>query len=220
MDDNALNFKETITAQATDYLMVARLENGVAIGGGYYSVGDLLDFLNDIQVIDNLTSTNTTSALSANQGKLLKDLVDAKVDSSLVGKANGLATLDSNGTITTDQLPSYVDDVVEYTNLASFPTTGTTGKIYVALDTNKTYRWSGTQYTEISASLAIGETTGTAYDGAKGKANAQAIETNQMNISTNTQNLGILKYTKDTVVHNIALSLFNSRPQITITEVD
>lgn len=78
MDDNALNFKETITAQATDYLMVARIQDGVAIGGGYYSVSDLQTFLSDIQVIDNLTSTNVASALSANQGKILKDLVDSK----------------------------------------------------------------------------------------------------------------------------------------------
>lgn len=67
-------------------------------------------------------------------------------------------------------MPSYVDDVLEYTNLSSFPTTGETGKIYVDTSTNKTYRWSGTSYTEISASLALGETSSTAYAGDKGKA--------------------------------------------------
>lgn len=112
MDDNALNFKETITAQATDYLMVARLENGVAIGGGYYSVGDLLDFLNDIQVIDNLTSTNTTSALSANQGKILKDLVDAKANS--VQEDIIYPTLLNNATSDyTNQLRYYKDTIGE-----------------------------------------------------------------------------------------------------------
>lgn len=60
------------------------------------------------------------------------------------------------GKIPTSQLPSYVDDVLEYTNLAAFPSTGETGKIYVALDTNLTYRWSGTAYIEISKSLALG----------------------------------------------------------------
>jgi len=112
MDDNALNFKETITAQATDYLMVARLENGVAIGGGYYSVGDLLDFLNDIQVIDNLTSTNTTSALSANQGKLLKDLVDSKANS--IQENIIYPTLLNNAySDYTDQLRYYKDTIGE-----------------------------------------------------------------------------------------------------------
>lgn len=57
-----------------------------------------------------------------------------------------------NGTVPSDQLPSYVDDVVEYANLAAFPVTGESGKIYVAIDTRKTYRWSGSAYVEISPS--------------------------------------------------------------------
>ena len=68
------------------------------------------------------------------------------------------------------QLPSYVDDVLEYASLSVFPVTGESGKIYVALDTNKTYRWSGSAYTEISESLALGETSSTAYRGDRGKA--------------------------------------------------
>jgi hypothetical protein len=67
------------------------------------------------------------------------------------------------------------DDVLEFANRAAFPATGEDGKIYVALDTNKTYRWGGTEYVEISAGLALGETQGTAYEGSKGKANADAI---------------------------------------------
>ena len=66
--------------------------------------------------------------------------------------ANGYAGLDSSGKLFASQMPSYVDDVLEYANLAAFPGTGETGKIYVALDTNKTYRWSGSAYIEISAS--------------------------------------------------------------------
>jgi len=66
------------------------------------------------------------------------------------GAVNGVATLDSSGFVTSSQLPSYVDDVVEYANLAGFPVTGETSKIYVALDTNKIYRWSGSAYIEIS----------------------------------------------------------------------
>ena len=73
------------------------------------------------------------------------------VSTSSVGAANGVATLDATGKVPTVQLPSYVDDVIEGANLAAFPGTGETGKIYVALDTNKAYRWSGTVYVEISA---------------------------------------------------------------------
>jgi hypothetical protein len=57
----------------------------------------------------------------------------------------------TSGTIATARLPSYVDDVLEYANLAAFPSTGETGKIYVALDTNKTYRWSGSAYIYITS---------------------------------------------------------------------
>jgi hypothetical protein len=66
--------------------------------------------------------------------------------------ANGYCGLDSSGLVAAAQLPSYVDDVLEYANLAGFPASGTTGKIFVALDTNKTYRWSGSAYIEISPS--------------------------------------------------------------------
>lgn len=74
------------------------------------------------------------------------------------------------GTVPANQLPSYVDDVLEYTDLASLPVTGESGKIYVTLNTNLTYRWSGSSYVEISASLALGETSSTAYRGDLGKA--------------------------------------------------
>lgn len=99
-----------------------------------------------------------------------------KVSTSSVGSANGVAELDANGKVPSSQLPSYVDDVLEYADLAHFPATGETGKIYIAEDTNKTYRWSGSDYAEISESLALGETSSTAYAGNKGKANTEAIE--------------------------------------------
>jgi hypothetical protein len=68
------------------------------------------------------------------------------------GVANGYASLDSSAKIPAGQLPSYVDQVLEFVNLAAFPTPGTAGIIYVALDTNKVYRWGGSAYTEISPS--------------------------------------------------------------------
>lgn len=67
------------------------------------------------------------------------------------GAANGYAPLDGSGQVPAINLPSFVDDVLEFPNLAAFPMPGETGKIYVALDTNKTYRWSGATYIEISA---------------------------------------------------------------------
>ena len=93
---------------------------------------------------------------------------DAQVKRTEMGAASGVATLGSDGKIPSSQLPSYVDDVLEYASLSAFPTTGESGKIYVALDTNKTYRWSGSAYVEISPSVVIGTTTGTAFDGGSG----------------------------------------------------
>lgn len=74
-----------------------------------------------------------------------------------------------NGLIPTQYLPAFVDDVLEYANYSSLPATGETGKIYVTLDNNLTYRWSGSAYVEISSSLALGETSSTAYRGDRGK---------------------------------------------------
>ena len=80
-----------------------------------------------------------------------------RIASSLLGVANGVATLDSNGLVPSSQLPSYVDDVLEYTNLAGLPASGETSKLYVTLDTNKIYRWSGSIYVEISANASTAD---------------------------------------------------------------
>ena len=85
------------------------------------------------------------------------------------GSVNGVAELDSTGRVPSSQLPSYVDDVRTYDSINDFPLTGEDGIIYIAKDTNKTYRWSGTAYVEISESLALGETSSTAYRGDRGK---------------------------------------------------
>lgn len=194
-------------------------------------------------VENSLSSTSTTSALSAAMGKKLQDeklskteaegayatkselalhtgnknnphgvtkaqvglsevTNDAQVKRSEMGKAGGVATLDSGGKVPSAQLPSYVDDVLEVRDFvagkANIPTSGLTagwlyyvtgekkiyratsatavdggstpetGKIYVTADDNKTYRWSGSDLVEISKSIGLGETAGTAYDGKKG----------------------------------------------------
>ncbi len=95
--------------------------------------------------------------------------------SSLKGSANGLAELDANGFVKNTQLPSYVDDVLEYGLFINLPAVGESGKIYVITDPsdlehyNKTYRWSGTVYTIISDTIALGETSSTAFRGDRGK---------------------------------------------------
>lgn len=184
-----------------------------------------------VKVINDLTTGGTADALSAEQGKVLKGLIDglttkvgndpvpdqiseavsaarttidaytvngkeissnptltksdvglgnvtneAQIPLTQKGANDGVATLDSTGKVPSSQLPSYVDDVIEAENFEALPGTGEAGKIYVTLDDNKTYRWSGSAYTEISASLALGETTSTAYAGDKGAANRGAIE--------------------------------------------
>lgn len=91
------------------------------------------------------------------------------LNANLKGAVNGVAELDATGKVPASQLPSYVDDVLEYDDQAGFPTTGETGKIYIAKDTNKTYRWSGSGYVEISASLALGTTSSTAFRGDYGQ---------------------------------------------------
>lgn len=109
------------------------------------------------------------------------------------GVANGVAELDSTGKVPSSQLPSYVDDVLEYSAKSSFPATGESGKIYVDTSTNKTYRWSGTAYVEISESIALGETENTAYYGNKGKTayeHSQVTSGNPHNVTKTDVGLG------------------------------
>ena len=91
------------------------------------------------------------------------------------GAPNGLASLNESGIIPSAQLPSYVDDVIEVDTFSNLPGTGESGKIYIVQDTNLTYRWSGTDYVEISKSLALGEISSTAYPGDKGKATTDKL---------------------------------------------
>ena len=102
---------------------------------------------------------------------------DAQVKRSEMGVAGGVATLDATGKVPSSQLPSFVDDVIEVDSYDNLPTTGEAGKIYVTKDTNLTYRWSGSRYIEISASLALGETSSTAYPGDKGKETTDKVNT-------------------------------------------
>lgn len=112
------------------------------------------------------------------KGQVLKNKADGAAEwGSLTAADVGAASLDESGKVPAAQLPSYVDDVLEgtyvsntvFNNEKGTPYKAESGKIYVDTTSGKTYRWSGTQYVEISASLALGETPGTAFPGDKGK---------------------------------------------------
>lgn len=102
-----------------------------------------------------------------------------RIKTNAAATAKSVITSTNSGTKKIDStwLPSYVDDVLEYdvkenppTGKTAFPATGEAGKIYVAKDTNLTYRWSGTGYVEISPSIALGHNNSTAFPGDEGKA--------------------------------------------------
>ena len=114
----------------------------------------------EINYLSGLTSNVKTQLDTINTS------LNGKINSTEKGTANGVATLDGSGHILASQLPSSVDEIVEITSLSG---TGEAGKIYVNTTNNKTYRWSGSSFVEISASLALGETASTAYYGDKGK---------------------------------------------------
>lgn len=183
-DKTKLN-KIVDTGDGTQYLT----NNGTYVPLNKNSVG--LGNVDNTADLDKPISTATQNALDGKvnkeEGKSLvanslitkleglddQDTIDAaiadKIPLSQKGTANGVATLDESGKVPSVQLPGFVDDVLEYDNFEAFPETGESGKIYVTKDTNLEYRWSGTQYTQISKSIGLGETSSTAYAGDKGK---------------------------------------------------
>lgn len=133
----------------------------------------------------------------------------SRMAANLKGAANGVAELDANGKVPSSQLPSYVDDVIEgyYYNSKFYKESthtteiaGESGKIYVDLSTEKTYRWSGSAFAEISASLALGETSSTAYRGDRGKTaydHSQLTSGNPHNVTKADVGLGNVDNTSD-----------------------
>lgn len=148
---------------------------------GFMSAADKIKLDGIAEGATNVTIDSAMSSTSTNpvQNSVIYNELNGKLDTSLKGAASGLAELDSSGKVPSSQLPSYVDDVLEYDSSSDFPTTGETGKIYVATDTNLTYRWSGSSYIEISESLALGETSSTAYRGDYGAAAYKHAVTNK-----------------------------------------
>lgn len=132
----------------------ARITSGAITGALGYIPEDAADkgIANGYAPLDANAKVSTTYLYDITSGQVTTALGYTPENAANKGVANGYASLDAAGKVPSTQLPSYVDDVKEYANLASFPVTGETDKIYIALATNKTYRWSGSTYVEISAS--------------------------------------------------------------------
>ena len=124
---------------------------------------------NDTRLSDARPASDVSSWAKASTKPTYTASEVGAIASTLKGAVNGVAELDANGLVPSSQLPSYVDDIIEVADYDHLPISGESGKIYVTLDTNKTYRWSGSGYTEVSPSLALGETSSTAYRGDRGK---------------------------------------------------
>jgi len=126
----------------------------------------------DVNIIDNreditLNVTPTVveiniNSLTGNFGVAWGQITGTLSNQTDLNTALGLKADLVGGKVPSSQLPSYVDDVVEVANYAALPATGETGKIYITLDTNFIYRWSGSAYIEIKDSSAVwGAITGT-----------------------------------------------------------
>lgn len=166
----------------------------------------------------NKYQSEINTQLGISDDSLHKELTNFK---NTKGKANGLASLDDSGKVPSTQLPSYVDDVLEFTQLDQLPKPGESGKIYVVTSTNLQYRWSGSDYVEISKSLALGETSSTAYPGDKGKATTDVVNSLSDNLvndvlvsqsDKNSVSLTIKSITKNPVKENKELLLVDGEP--------
>ena len=186
-------------AGATDIAFDITTTDWTAVTGGYQA--EVTNQLITASSIELVTYTESIEQLNGNISKT-KDAANHKmiftvsalpsgtisgnictigslstsVSSGEKGTANGVATLDGNGLVPSNQLPSYVDDVEEYSSMSAFPATGEIGKIYVATDTNKSYRWSGSTYVELS-SYAMATTTAAGLMSATDKTKLDGIAT-------------------------------------------
>ena len=151
------------TARATDGLTIERAQEGTT--ARIWPVGSRIELRTTAGTLDSFTDVTQAAAAAPVQsvfgrtGSVTLQSTDVTgalgftpLDAAQKSAANGIAPLGSDSKVPAAYLPSYVYDVLEYANLAGFPAIGETAKIYVALDTNKTYRWSGSAYVEISPS--------------------------------------------------------------------
>ena len=215
----------TLTQQALDY--EANLRNEMD--------EEIMQRINDVH--DELTQEITTHIQDkANPHQVTKEQVglgnltnDAQVKRSEMGVASGVATLNEQGLIPSNQLPSYVDDVIDcyatynkaddgtLSNINLYsdsehlnPIEGESGKIYVditGVDGAYQFRWTGTQFAVVGAPTVIGEVTGTAFDGGRGKALEEKVE----ELSNKEWTAETVKFTTDlTITANVGVHTVGS----------
>lgn len=165
----------------------------------------------------------TTQAYVDQQDAALLTQIGTKADAIAVTQALSTKADLVGGVIPANQLPSYVDDVLEYASWASFPVTGEAGKIYIALDVNKTYRWGGSGYVEIGGGgVALGETAATAYRGDRGKIayDHSQSQGNPHNTTTSEITEGLNKFFTEARVRNTVLSGLVKTNSSNVTNAD
>ena len=185
------------------------------------------------ETVENEFTNGTKVAHIANNAKSLGGIAPSgnvklvKVGNTTYSANNSLvslpsyATLDASGKVPSSQLPSYVDDIIEgyysngkfyYNEDRTGEIDGEPGKIYTDLNSNKTYRWGGSTYVEISASLAIGTTAGTAYDGASGAKNARDISSLQNSVAINTEEIESVRINTAAKTHTHTFTSISNKP--------
>ena len=158
----------------------------------------------------------------------IDDKLNGKAAKSHTHTADDITSVNASaitGVIAAAQLPSYVDDVLEYNGTANFPKTGEAGKIYTDTSTNKIYRWGGSGYVVISDTIALGENSSTAYRGDRGKIaydHSQVTSGNPHNVTKAEVGLGDVdntadadKSVKNAATANSATKLATSRKLMT-----
>ena len=188
--------------------------------------GDLTNYYTKVETdteITNAVSVKADTTYVDTQDSFLQDQIDLKADAMAVSQSLALKADLIGGLIPASQLPSFVDDVLNFPNLVSFPPLGEDGKIYVAEDVNKTYRWGGSSYVEIGGGgVALGETSSTAYRGDRGKIayDHSLAQGNPHNTTTSEITEGNNKYFTDLRVRNTILSGLVKTDSSNVTNTD
>ena len=221
--------KDSIMSNAAQHnVLRGRTEivaNAVALGGSSGgSSGGTADYPSFTGNANKVLTVNTaedgvewTTAVTQvyvdTQDSLLQDQIDSKADAMATSQSLALKADLISGLIPASQLPSYVDDVLNFPDLASFPSLGEDGKIYIAEDVNKTYRWGGSSYVEIGGGgVALGETSSTAYRGDRGKVayDHSLSQGNPHNTTTSDINEGTKLFFTESRVNQTVLTGLNT----------
>lgn len=155
-----VNKKNKIGSVGPTGPLLAEGELGLDLNAAYNDVGRLWVGTGT----ENIALAKLSEVAGYSQAQI-DALLLLKEDVINKGAPNGYAGLDASGLVPSSQLPSYVDDVLEFANVASFPVIGEREKIYVDLSTNRTHRWSGSIYVEVAdGQAAWGTITGILSD--------------------------------------------------------